>query len=163
MNANEIIINTFYTCFQNKDYKGMQDCYADTAHFSDPVFYDLNACEVKAMWEMFCVNGKDLEVEIKNVSANEKSASAEWMAVYTFSATGKKVVNHIKSNFIIEQGKIVKHTDDFNFYDWSKQALGASGLLLGWTPFVKNKIKKVAMKNLDNFMNRGPLSPDGGT
>ncbi len=163
MNTNEIIINTFYTCFQNNDYKGMQDCYADTAHFSDPVFYDLNARQVKAMWEMFCVNGKDLEVEFKNVSANEKNGSSEWMAIYTFSQTGRKVINRIKANFTFEQGKIVKHIDDFNFYDWSKQALGASGLLLGWTPFVKNKIRKVAMKNLQDYMNKGPLSPGGRT
>ncbi len=149
----------------------MQDCYTDDAHFSDPVFLSLNANEVKAMWEMFCVKGKDLKIEFKNVSANEKTASAEWMAVYSFSATGRKVVNRIKSYFIIEQGKILKHTDQFNFYEWAKQALGISGLLLGWAPFVKNKLRTTAMKNLQDYMNKsplstegkGPLSPGGGT
>jgi len=154
MNTNEMLINKFYTSFQNKDFKSMQECYTDDAYFNDPVFLNLNADQVKAMWEMFCVKGKDLKVDFKNVSANEKSASAEWMAVYTFSATGKKIVNHIKSNFIIEQGKIAKHIDQFNFYDWAKQALGISGLLLGWTSFVKNKIRRAAMKNLDDFMKR---------
>jgi hypothetical protein len=125
------------------------------------VFLSLNANEVKAMWEMFCVKGKDLKIEFKYVSANEKTASAEWMAVYSFSATGRKVVNRIKSNFIIEQGKIAKHTDQFNFYDWAKQALGISGLLLGWTDFVKIKVRAAAMKNLDDYMNRAPLSPGG--
>ena len=163
MNANEIVINKFYICFQNKDFKGMQDCYSDSAHFSDPVFLNLNAKQVRAMWEMFCVNGEDLKVEFKNISANEKTGSAEWIAYYIFSVTGSNVVNRIKSNFVFEQGKIVKHIDHFNFYDWAKQALGASGLLLGWTPFVKNKVRKVAMKNLDDFMKRGPLSPGGGT
>jgi hypothetical protein len=161
MNPNEMLINKFYSCFQKKDFRGMQDCYAHDAHFSDPVFPYLNANQVKAMWEMFCVKGKDLEVEFKNVSANEKNGSAEWMAFYTFSATGRKVVNRIKANFIIEQDKIVKHTDHFNFYDWSKQALGVSGLLLGWTQYVKNKVRKVAMKNLEEFMNEGPLSHKG--
>ncbi len=163
MNANEIVINKFYTCFQNKDFKGMQDCYSDSAHFRDPVFLNLNAKQVRAMWEMFCVNGKDLKVEFKNISANEKTGSAEWIAYYIFSVTGSNVVNRIKSNFVFEQGKIIKHIDHFNFYDWAKQALGASGLLLGWTPFVKNKVRKVAMKNLQDYMNKGPLSPGGGT
>ncbi len=163
MNANEIVINKFYTSFQNKDFKGMQDCYTDDAHFSDPVFLNLNAKQVRAMWEMFCVNGKDLQVEFKNVSANEKTGSAEWMASYIFSVTGSNVVNRIKANFVFEQGKIIKHTDQFNFYEWAKQALGASGLLLGWTPFVKNKVRKVAMKNLQDYMNKGPLPPGGGT
>ncbi len=141
----------------------MKECYASDAHFSDPVFLNLNADQVKAMWEMFCVNGKDLQVEFKNVSANGKTGSAEWIAYYIFSVTGKKVVNRIKANFVFEQGKIIKHIDHFNFYDWAKQALGASGILLGWTPFVKNKVRKVAMKNLDDFMHRSPLSPGGGT
>ncbi|MFN2438753.1 MAG: nuclear transport factor 2 family protein [Chitinophagaceae bacterium] len=154
MDANEII-NIFYTCFQNKDYKGMQDCYADTAHFSDPVFINLSADQVKAMWEMFCVKGKNLNVDFKNISADENTANAEWRAVYTFSATGKKVVNHIKANFIIEQGKIAKHIDSFNFYNWSRQALGLPGLLLGWTPFIKNKIRRQAMKSLNDFMSKG--------
>jgi hypothetical protein len=154
MNSNEALINKFYSCFQNKDFRGMQDCYADNAHFRDPVFVNLNAGQVKSMWEMFCVKGKDLQLEFKNVSANEKTGNAEWTAVYTFSATGRKVVNHIKSNFIIEQNKIVNHIDNFDFYAWSKQALGVTGLLLGWTPFVKNKIRKVAMKNLYDYMNK---------
>jgi hypothetical protein len=102
-------------------------------------------------------------VEFKNISANEKTGSVEWIACYIFSVTGSNVVNRIKSNFVFEQGKIIKHIDHFNFYDWAKQALGASGLLLGWTPFVKNKVRKVAMKNLQDYMNKGPLSPGGGT
>ncbi len=136
----------------------MQECYASDAHFSDPVFLNINADQVKAMWEMFCVNGKDLLVEFKNVSANGATGSAEWTAFYTFSVTGRKVVNRIKANFIIEQGKIVKHIDHFNFYDWCKQALGVSGVLLGWTAYVKNKVRKVAMKNLQDYMNEDTLS-----
>jgi hypothetical protein len=62
------------------------------------------------------------------------------------------VVNYITANFIFENGKIVKHADSFNFYNWSKQAFGITGLLLGWTPFLKNKVGKTAMKSLDDYM-----------
>ena len=37
-------------------------------------------------------------------------------------------------------GKIIKHTDIFDLWEWSKQALGVSGYLLGWSGFMKNKI-----------------------
>jgi ketosteroid isomerase-like protein len=151
---NQQIITKFYTCFQNKDYKGMQECYADNATFSDEVFVNLNAAQVKAMWEMLCVKGKDLRLDFKNIQTNGKLASAEWIAYYTFSASVRKVVNHVKANFVFENGKIVKHTDIFNFYKWSRQALGITGALLGWTEFFKNKVRKGAMKNLDNFMNK---------
>ena len=39
---------------------------------------------------------------------------------------------------------IAEHHDDFNFYAWSRQALGATGLLLGWTPIVKGTVQKKA-------------------
>ncbi len=152
MNANQQLITTFYQAFQNKDYKAMQNCYADGAVFNDPVFTNLNAPEVKAMWQMFCVKGKDLQIQFQNIQADEKNGSAEWIANYTFSKTNNKVVNYIKANFNFENGKIVKHTDEFNFYKWARQALGTTGLLLGWTPLIKTKVRREALKNLTAFI-----------
>ncbi|MBK7871764.1 MAG: nuclear transport factor 2 family protein [Saprospiraceae bacterium] len=154
MNTNEQLIHQFYQAFQNKDYKTMQSCYADDARFSDAVFQNLDAAQARAMWEMLIKRGKDLQLEYHNVQANETNGSAEWIATYTFSATGKKVINHIKANFIFKNGKIIKHTDQFDFYKWARQALGFTGLILGWTGFVKKKVRQTAMKNLDNFMNK---------
>lgn len=152
MNDNEKLIAHFYDSFARKDYKAMQECYAETATFSDAVFPNLDSTRVKAMWEMLCKKGKDLELEYKNVSADEKRGSCEWIATYTFSQTGKKVENHIKANFEFENGKIVRHIDSFDFYKWSSQALGLPGILLGWTPFLKNKVQKTAAKNLEEFI-----------
>lgn len=152
MNDNEKLINHFYNSFSQKDYKAMQECYADDATFSDEVFQNLNSAQVKAMWEMLCLRGKDLELRFQNVSADEKNGSAEWIANYTFSQTGKKVENRIKANFEFENGKIVKHIDTFDFYKWASQALGLSGTLLGWTSFLKNKVRQSAMKSLTEFM-----------
>lgn len=152
MITNEELIRHFYTSFQNKDVKAMQNCYADSATFSDPVFSNLNANQVRAMWAMLIKSGKDMRIEFKNISGNETGASAEWDAYYTFSATGNKVINRIKASFLIENGKIIKHTDDFNFHTWAKQALGFTGLVLGWTGFLRNKISTKAKGNLEAFM-----------
>lgn len=152
MNANEQLIHHFYTCFKNKDFKGMQDCYADEATFSDAVFKDLNAEEVKKMWQMLITKGKDLRLDFKDISATEHTAKAHWDAYYTFSTTGKKVVNRIDATFEIKNGKIVKHTDTFSFYTWARQALGLTGMLLGWTSFLRKKVSAQAMKNLESFM-----------
>ena len=154
MSQNKELINKFYTSFQNKDYKTMQDCYANNATFSDPVFENLNAAEVRAMWQMLITRATDLALEFKNVAADETSGSAEWTAVYTFSATGKKVINKIKANFVFENGKIKEHKDSFDFYKWAKQALGFKGLLLGWTSFLHNKVKQQARNNLIKFMSK---------
>ena len=153
-NINQQLITKFYTCFQNKDYKGMQECYADNATFSDEVFVNLNAAQVKAMWAMLCERGKDLRLDFKNVQSVGTNGSSEWIAYYTFSASNRKVVNHVKASFIIENGKFVKHIDSFNFYKWSKQALGLPGALLGWTKFLKKKVRQGAMKSLNDYMNK---------
>lgn len=153
MNDNEKLINHFYNSFAQKDYRGMQECYADNATFSDEVFVDLNSAQVKAMWEMLISRGKDLQIRFQNVLADEKSGSAEWIANYTFSQTGRKVENRIKANFEFENGKIVKHLDSFDFYKWSSQALGLKGTLLGWTSFLKGKVRETAKKSLADFMN----------
>lgn len=152
MKANEQLIHHFYTCFQNKDVKGMQDCYADEAVFSDTIFKNLNSKEVKSMWKMLITKGKDLRLEFKDISATENSAKAHWDAYYTFSATGKKVINRIDASFEIRDGKIIKHIDHFNFFTWAKQAFGVKGYLFGWTNFLRKKVSKQAMINLTNFM-----------
>ena len=154
MNENQQLITTFYTFFKNKDYKGMQECYADNATFSDAVFTNLNAAQVKAMWQMLISTAKDFHIDFSDVSANDNTGKAHWDAYYTFSRTGNKVVNRIDAIFEIENGKIVKHTDNFSFYKWAKQALGTTGLLLGWTDVIKNKIQETAMQNLDKFMKK---------
>jgi limonene-1,2-epoxide hydrolase len=153
MTPNQQIITSFYKAFQNKDYKAMQNCYAEEAIFNDEVFQNLNAAEVRTMWEMFCIKGKDLQIEFSNVKADENSGSAEWTARYTFSKTNRKVVNHIKADFVIDSGKILTHIDHFDFHKWASQALGATGVLLGWTPIVKNKVRREGKKNLIAYMN----------
>lgn len=150
--TNEQLISTFYRAFQQKDYTTMQQCYAENAVFNDEAFKNLNATQVRAMWQMLISRGKDLVVEFKNIQSEGNTASAEWVATYTFSQTKRKVTNRIKANFVIENGKIVKHTDTFNFYKWSSQALGMVGMLLGWTSFLRKKVSEGAMKNLEEFM-----------
>lgn len=149
---NQLLLEHFYTCFQNKDYAGMQACYSDDATFNDEAFQNLDATQVRAMWEMLIRNGKDLQLEFKDVSADEYNGSAYWEARYTFSATGRKVLNKIKASFEFENGKIKKHVDRFDFYAWARQAFGLTGVLLGWTPYFHKKVNSTAKGNLARFM-----------
>lgn len=132
----------------------MQASYAPDATFSDPVFQNLNIAEVQAMWEMFCKRGKDLQLNYDILSVTENQVIAEWIPRYTFSVTDKHVVNHITSTFLIVDNKIIKQTDNFNLYKWTSQALGAKGVLFGWSAFMQNKIRKTAMRNLHKFMQK---------
>ena len=130
----------------------MQNSYAGNATFNDPAFRNLDAKQVRSMWEMLIKSSKDMRLEFDNIKADSHSGSAEWTAYYTFSATGRKVVNRVKSSFILENGKIVSQEDQFNFHRWSAQALGLSGLLLGWTSFLKKKVQKTAADKLKAYI-----------
>ena len=154
MAAHQPLIEKFYKSFDQKDWKGMIECYHPEVTFYDPVFQNLDAAQVKAMWEMLCSNAKDLSVTLNRSESGDNYGSADWTAVYTFSATGRKVTNQVKAHFRFHEGLIVEHQDDFDLWKWSRQALGTTGLLLGWGPFVQNKIRKNAKKNLNKFMQR---------
>jgi ketosteroid isomerase-like protein len=152
MTPQEQLIHTFYSSFQTRDYRTMQECYADHATFSDPVFQNLNASQVRAMWEMFLVKNESLTMKYSGVEYNGETVTANWTADYVLSTTGNSVTNSIRSEFRIEEGKIVQHTDRFDFYRWSRQALGFKGILFGWTPFVKNAVRRSAMASLQNYI-----------
>jgi ketosteroid isomerase-like protein len=153
MNNNQQLIERFYHAFQKLDYQTMQDCYSDDIVFSDPVFGLLHADEAKAMWEMLCRNAKDFSLTFANIQAvDEEYYTCNWTASYTFSKTGRKVVNHIKAFMRLKDGKIAEHSDGFRLSTWIAQALGWKGVLFGWTGFMKRAVQKNARKSLEKFM-----------
>ena len=155
MSINEQLISRFYSAFQKLDYKTMQDCYSDNAVFNDPVFGLLQGNEVKAMWEMLCKNAKDFSLTYSDIELlDEEYATCKWVAKYTFSKTGNRVINNIKAFIKIKDGKIVEHSDAFRLSTWIGQALGWKGILFGWTGVMKRAIQKQARKNLDSYMQK---------
>jgi ketosteroid isomerase-like protein len=151
MNQHERLIHNFYSAFSQGDFKTMQSFYHNNASFSDPVFQNLNSKEVKGMWEMLLTSARDLKISFGDIKADADSGSASWQAWYTFSRTGKPVHNIIRAEFKFDDGKIISHRDHFDLWRWSRQALGISGLLLGWSPLVANKVRATARKALEKF------------
>lgn len=153
MQQNEQLIENFYTAFQKLDYRSMINNYADDIIFSDPVFGLLQGDEVRAMWEMLCKNAKDFSLTYTAIThLDEEYSTCEWVATYTFSKTGKKVINKGKAYMKFANGKIIEHSDGFSLYQWSKQAFGLSGILFGWNSFFQNRIRKQAQNNLQKFI-----------
>jgi ketosteroid isomerase-like protein len=153
MNTHTQLIEKFYTAFQQLDAAGMNSCYSNDIIFFDPVFGLLKGEEAKSMWDMLCKNAKDFTLTYGNiVTLDEEYSTCDWVATYTFSKTGNKVVNKIKANMRFADGKIIEHSDAFSLHKWSKQAFGTLGVLIGWNSFFQNKIKRQARQNLLKYM-----------
>lgn len=151
MHPNTKLITEFYEAFSRSDGDAMASCYHRDVSFSDPVFPNLNGEEAGDMWRMLTSSASDLRIEFSDVQADDQTGRAHWEAWYTFSATGKKVHNIIDASFEFRDGAIVSHVDDFDFWRWSRQALGLPGVLLGWTPLVHNKVRAQAGEQLERW------------
>jgi uncharacterized protein len=139
----------------------MAASYAPAARFSDPVFQDLAGPRIGTMWRMLCARATDLRVECGSVRVEGDTARVEWQAWYTYSATGRRVHNRIAARFILERGLIHRHDDVFDLYRWARQALGMTGILLGWSPPVQRAIRRRATRSLDAFAARIAASDPG--
>lgn len=142
MSQNDKVIVRFYEAFAAGDADAMARCYAQKIHFHDPVFQDLEGPQVMKMWRLLLGRSDDLEIALGEHSVAGDSGSAHWSAVYTFSQTGRVVHNEIDATFRFEDGLIVDHRDSFDFWKWTRMALGVPGLLLGWSPIVQGKVRQ---------------------
>ncbi len=155
MHANAALIEGFYQAFQQRDAATMAGCYTANARFEDPAFGELRGAEIGAMWAMLCEKARDFHLEYADIEADDSQGRAHWEARYTFGATGRSVHNRISASFRFDNGLIVDHHDRFDLWRWSAQALGPIGLLLGWSPLVKGKVRKQALAGLNAWRAQG--------
>lgn len=153
--TNHELIEKFYTAFNHKDAEQMLSCYHDNIVFEDPAFGILNGERAKGMWQMLISRGENIEsIKFYDVEANEQTGKAKWIAKYKFGPKKRAVVNHISATFEFADGKIIKHTDTFDLWKWSSQALGLPGQLLGWSGFMKKKIRSTSNRALSRFLEK---------
>ncbi len=150
--TNAELITNFYKAFADGDAEGMVNCYHNEIQFQDPAFGVLKNEDAKNMWRMLISRSKgNLKITFNNVTANDKTGGAHWVAEYIFTQTNRKVLNVISAEFEFADGKIIKHTDSFDLYKWTKQALGLKGYLLGWTAFMRKQIQQQSGKLLKKY------------
>lgn len=154
----EATIRRFYEAFARLDGEAMQACYTADARFDDEAFSLKGAREIGGMWRMLCSATRNnpaalahWKLEVSDITRS----SAHWEAHYLFGPQGRRVHNRIDARFEFDaQGLITRHRDRFDFWAWARQALGAPGLLLGWTPMLRNKVRATAAGNLRRFLDK---------
>lgn len=149
------LIEQFYTAFSNGNVEEMLACYHKDIVFADPAFGTLKGDRACNMWKMLLsVKDNDLTIKYDGIEADEKRGTVNWVAEYHFGTKKRKVINKVTATFLFKDGQIIQHTDTFDVWKWTRQALGIPGYLMGWTPYMKQKIQKMTNKKLDRFIDK---------
>ena len=140
----EATIQALYSALDRHDGEAAAACYTDDAVFEDPAFGRLTGGAVKNMWRMLAERSADLSVKLGDhgVAADGRTGWAHWSATYTFTATGRAVLNEIDARFQFADGLIREHVDTFPLRRWGAQALGAKGAVLGRTPLLSRMVQR---------------------
>ncbi len=154
--AQSTVVTRFYEAFARRDAAGMATCYHPEATFEDPAFGPLDRAAVCAMWTLLLGRSADLAVTHHILGEAGQTVKAHWEARYTFTRTGRPVLNRIEATFTLEDGLIRTHRDRFSFWAWATQAFGVTGFLLGWTPWFRAKVQAEALRALASFQAKTP-------
>ena len=154
----QALLKRFYTAFSTLDARTMQSCYAPHAQFEDPLFALQGAEQIGAMWQMVCQTIRNGGQAVWRLETHEVEAaggergSARWEARYRSGAAGRMVHNVVEAEFTFEDGLIATHAESYDFWRWSRQALGSTGLMMGWTPMLRNQVRRQAQGKLERFL-----------
>lgn len=142
--AHEAVIDRLYAALGSGDGEAMAACYTPDATFEDPAFGRLQNGRGQAMWRMLTARGGDLKITVvqRHAAATDGTATAHWLADYTFTDTGRKVHNDVQASFVFRDGLIAEHRDRFDLRSWGAQALGAVAGMLGYTPILAVMVRR---------------------
>jgi SnoaL-like domain len=153
MNNDERLVEKFFMAFKKFDANTMNACYSEDVAFYDPMFELLRGNAARSMWMMLSKSAREFSLEYDSIKNLEDGYyTCNWCASYTFSKTGRGVVNKIKAHFKIENGLIIEHSDAWSIQKWSEQAIGFMGKFFGWAGFFRKKLKNTAKRNLMDFI-----------
>ena len=162
MHPNAQTLTRFYTAFAALDADAMGSCYSLDATFDDPAFSLKGQHEIAGMWHMLCNaargSGKqDWQLDFRDLQANDNTGHVHWEARYRFSANRRQVHNIVEADFTFcPEGLITSHRDQFDFWRWSRQALGMGGWVLGWAPFFNKQVRRQTRAALDQYLVDNP-------
>jgi hypothetical protein len=162
MHPHQQQIDSFYGAFARLDADAMGACYADEVMFDDEVFSLRGKAETVAMWRMLCESvrahgGDAWRLEWTDLGANEYEGGAHWEAWYPFGPRQRRVHQRVQARFgFNDAGLIAVHRDRFDFWRWSRQALGFRGLLLGWSDSLRRQVRRQAAARLQGYRQTQP-------
>ncbi len=156
------VVGRFFEAFAASDWQTMARCYHDKASFSDPVYPDLREERIVYRWHQLLSAAEtstlksgsknshslnNLKLEYRVLFGDERKAQVLWTASYLYQ--NRSVSNEVLSTLAIWDDKIVRQVDEYNFWRWSRQALGLTGLAFGAMPWYQRSVQRSAQSRLE--------------
>lgn len=147
----DTFIRQFYADFEAGRAEAVLSYLHPEVSFTDPIFGRLQGREVRALIHMLAASRTaDRRFVVHSVRATEQGATVNWTAHYTFA--GRPVTNVIITHFVLKGERIRAYEDQFNLNAWMSMALGPVGRLLGWTPWLRGKVRSQVRQRLEKAM-----------
>lgn len=138
MSQAEHLVEKLFSSLQALNHEAMAACYHEEATFSDIAFQLQGRKQIHAMWHMICQKG--ISVQVQSIETAGDIVRARIVDTYTFSDTGRQVVNRIESAFEFRDGLISVQRDTCDPLDWSRQAFGGiKGELVGRVGWLRRR------------------------
>lgn len=136
------IMQQFFNCLIARDLPGMLTHYHADIQYRHP-FFTLQGAAVGAMWRWWWRYLPDLQVAYEE--SGLRNGFLYWTATYTYPPTGRRVTQHMSTTLHFAEGAIVEQVDTFNVHEWSAQAYGFAGGVLGgrrlWQWWIARKMR----------------------
>ena len=149
---NIALVKSFYKAFSEKNPKEMITYYHENMVYENPIITRLEGRMAGNYWGMLIEReGEHLKVSASNIRADGDKVIADSKASYLWGDARRQVNNVGYAVFQFKDGKIIHQKDHYDFWKWSRMALGFPGYILGWSSFLNGKVRDTAFKMLKEY------------
>ncbi len=141
------LVKQFYDALNRGDYKFVNRLYHSDARYKDEIF-DFQGAEIHALWYSATRPEMKLFAKLESIHEENDKVVTEWIMTYTLDVINRRISLREKGTFVFQGEKIIKHTDEYDFWSWCTQAFGIIGRALGWSVWLQNRVKKQARKSV---------------
>jgi len=140
-------VKEFYEALSRNDYEALIRLYHPDATYTDELF-SFKGKEIHALWYAATRPAMKLEVECLAIEEVNDRVQTKWKMGYTLDVINSRIELEEIGIFVFEGEKIMEHSDEYNFREWCTQAFGIIGTLLGWSSWLRNRVRKQARKSV---------------
>ncbi|HZU99771.1 MAG TPA: nuclear transport factor 2 family protein [Planctomycetota bacterium] len=131
------IAKQFFDAFCSGDMKTLDQLYAPNVKWSDPILSFDDRSGTMGMWRWEAAQHPKFSYELGAVTGD--TVKVTWHADYKLN--GNPIHNDVTATLTIDdEGKVVKHVDDYSWEKWSSQAFPGLHASAVW-PYIEDVVR----------------------